>query len=594
MVSYFDIIKYFDLTLENEKLIMKAKPNARSLSINEYIKYLDEIKKFEKELIFKIKNKNKKDEVVAVDIETTGLDPLKDKIRLISIYGNNVEIVTESIEEVRYILENPNILKVFHNAVFDVSFLKINGINVNNFGDTMIAAMVIKNTNSGKFSLKDLSKRYLNVKLDKTFQSAENWHGEITAEHKMYCLNDAKVTFNLHLILMEEIDRRMLNCVYYRETGTLDAVIELNLNAIKFNFKEWSIELDKIGRDAKRLENEIKEELNNKDMNLNSHIQLLRALQEKGIEINNTRDETLAKFGYDYEIVKKIRDYKKSMKLIKTFGENFKKYIGNDGKIRGDWRSIGTQTFRMTVKRPNLQGIPTAAKRYCLPDEGNSFVVADFSNIELRILAEMSQDQILIEAFKNGEDLHRKTASAIFNVSEDEINDMQRKVGKIINFGLIYGMTSYGLRQKLQKAGFNDITEKDAIAMRNAYFRKYPGVTNYLDKVLKDDVLFTKGGRYWLKDDKILPKGSKKRMNYGIQATASEGMKEALIRLMKNKKNTWKLKVAVHDEIVLEVPDEDVEEAKEFLKNVMIDGMEEIIKSIPIEVEVKAAKYWIK
>lgn len=586
---------FFNLYIEGDQLNL-SRTSELPLDKTEIMKDISVLKKHKRGVLDVLRHPSKLyNEIVAVDVETTHLYPTRGIIKLISVVGDKTNIVTQDVAQVASILKDSSILKVFHNAPFDITWLKTHGFAVNSYSDTMVMSQVINNQVKAENSLKFLAKKHFNIELDKSLQSSANWQEEITLSHKNYCQKDAEVTLALYHILQQEIEGLYLEGVLRREIGALDAVIELNRYGILFDYENWESELIKMSQESEDILSKVRTLLDCPDLNLGSPAQIIAALRDKGIEVEGTSDEVLVKYENKIEAVAYIRKYKKLRKQITSYGGKLKAALGSDGRLRGNWRSIGTDTSRMTCKQPNLQGMPGIAKQYFHPPEGYSFIVADYSNIELRILAEITRDPELVKAFIGGEDLHTKTARIILGgLGGKEISTSERKIGKVVNFGLVYGMTKYGLRKKLNAKGGNNFSLKDADVFRNRYFELYQGVLHYQDQMLKSDFIETLGGRYWSKENGELPRGSIPRFNYPIQASGAEGLKEALALLTQRKPIKWKIVAVVHDEIVLEVPDEDVEIATITLKETMIEGMANILKTIPVTVDIKSGKCWIK
>lgn len=588
----------YEFILKDNTIGYRYKPGeAKKNQIERNVIYnlLLEIKEFKKCAIDYLKYPPKEySKVVAFDIETSALRPSDGDIVLIAYADEKKVTASMDAEEFRSILEDKNILKVFHNAAFDVLWLTSKGYKVVEYIDTMIMSQVINNRVRQENSLADLAQKYLDVVMDKSLQAVTNWGGEISDKHIEYCKKDAQITRDLYTVLMNEIERLHLGGVLRKEMGALPAVIELRKNGIKFDYKGWEEVLKNYKEEKEIFEEAVKKELNDEEINLSSPKQLLEALHKVGVEITSTSDEELSKFEEKHNVIKLLRKYKKLKKKITSFGVKLKEKIDEDGCIRGSWNLIGADTSRMTCTKPNLQGMPRASKDYFVPRDGNVFIIADYSQIELRVLAQISKDPIMIQAFNNGEDLHSKTASMILNKPITEISSEERKIAKTANFGLIYGMTSYGLMKRIKAQYGMDISFEEAEIFRNGYFKNYKGVLDYQDKMLKADDISTLGGRYWSRETFQLDKGSIKRYNYPIQGTAAEGFKESLSILMNKKKKSWKLVAVVHDEIVLEVPKADKDEAIIILKKSMKEGMQRLIDEVPIEIDIECSNYWSK
>lgn len=527
--------------------------------------------------------------IVFIDIETNSLNFRKGDIKLIAFFNGDGVVVTTTIidKSLADMLKDRNIIKVFHNAKFDVGFFKNKGYEVNNYHCTFVMAQVL---NEDKLSLKDLSKKYLGVEVEKSMQHSDNWQdGIITQVHRDYVAKDVECTRDLYDKLHEELVKRNLLEVYERERKALPAIIMLKDNGIKMKFDEWNNKLDDDRNLVIELESTIRNILNSPNLNLNSPKQLIEVISEYGIKLYSTSDDELAKYSDDYEVIKLIRKHRKLKTKIKTYGETFKEFIEDDGRIRANWRLIGAKSGRMACNTPPLQAMPGSSREFFVPEKGYKFVCADYSQVELRVLVYISGDATLINYFKNGIDLHKGTASLIFKKEIEEVTKEERQVAKSLNFGIIYGITAYGIQKNLRKSGL-DITLEEAGLYRLEFLNSYPKVKELQDALLKADYIRTLGGRRWRGSSLSMTQ----RLNLPIQGSAAEGLKEALALLVDNIRNTWKLVSIVHDEILLEVPESDADEARQMLEDYMIIGMKKIIKEIPISVDSLVSGNWSK
>lgn len=525
---------------------------------------------------------------VAVDIETNHLDFTKGDIKLISLYSAGGYSTTSSdILEVKNILENDEIIKIFHNAIFDVSWLIYNGINVTNYVDTMIMAKIL---NLKEVNLKFLVKKYFDVDLDKTLQDSNNWvNGAATQAHKEYCLNDSKYTYELYKVLYDEIYNKGLSEVLDREIKTIPAMVELKVNGIKLDFKGWQQEVKVLESKANEVAQEFKLILGNANINLSSPQQIIEAFQSVHIPIKSTADDVLAQFEDKYQEVKLLRKYRKLSSQIKTFGYKISEYLDNEGVIRPNWNQIGAVSGRMSCSNPALQAVPSIMRQYFKAREDKVFVVADFSQIELRILAEVSKDETLIDAFNNDMDLHTITASKVFNKSIDEVTNVERKIGKSLNFGIVYGITEKGIQNQIMKNTNEEISIEEAGTYRKNFFTAYNKIYSLQNIILQSNKIKSLGGRIW-KDD-LKPN---QKLNYCIQGTGADILKESLIEFIQNRNENYKLCAVVHDEIVIEVPEEDANNACEVLLNSMIKSMQKFVKSVPCKVDINISNSWCK
>ena len=590
MKEYIDICKAFDVSVRDRKLSFSSKgSDSRYLDEDQFLK-LSVVKQHERSILNYLNQPPVEYmEIIGVDIETTSLNFRTGEIRLIALYSEGRQIVTEDLDTVKSILADPNILKVFHNCLFDVPFLEFNGYTVKNFTDTMIMVKIIEN-NLKMSSLASLAQQHLGIELNKGYQHSSNWEGRLTQDHYDYCLEDAKVTYELYQILFAKIIEMYLFPTYWREVKVLPAVVELKLNGIYLDFTAWNQCLRVIAKEVYLEKLRLEQQL--KCSNIDSYVQLKNALNENGITLSKTDEKTLSNHMGKYSLLSDILAYRKLKKMTTSYGKNFKSFLCEDSRVRSDWDSIGTKTSRMTASKPNIQSIPKEMKAFFKASDGFSFIICDYSTIELRILAEIAKIPDLIEALNQGVDLHSNTASIVFN--SNLITPEQRQIAKAINFGIVYGLTPYGLANKINSAQENKISEEDAKGFLEAYLNRYPELKTYQDKLKTGTYIETLGGRYWSNENGLNLLSDNQRLNFAIQASCAEGLKEALALIMAGKRSNWRLVNSIHDEIILEVPHSDCIEASRFLEQQMIRGMETLVRSVPIIVETKISNNWIK
>lgn len=386
-------------------------------------------------------------EIFFIDIETTSLDFRKGRIRLIAFSSGRSEVITKTMvdKSLADILKDRNIIKVFHNAKFDVGFFTHKEYEINNYHCTLTMAQVL---GEEKLSLKALAKKYFDVDMDKSMQNSDNWQDdEITQEHLDYAVKDVEFTRALYYKFLDLLVKKNLLMTYERERRALPAIVMLENNGIKMEFGKWNIRLDDDRKLSLELEATIRNLLHKPELNLDSPKQLVEAISEYGIKLHSTSDDELAKYSDEYEVIKLIRKYRKLQTKIKTYGEKLKTFIEDDGRIRADWRLVGAKSGRMSCNNPPLQAMPGNSKEFFVAEEGYKLVCSDYSQVELRVLAGISKDKVLVNYFKDGVDLHAGTASLVFKKPLDEITKEERQVAKSLNFGIIYGITAYGIQK---------------------------------------------------------------------------------------------------------------------------------------------------
>ncbi len=318
----------------------------------------------------------------------------------------------------------------------------------------------------------------------------------------------------------------------------------------------------------------------------------------------STSADILEKLAPDYPVIHKILEYRQMTKLKSTYADGLRNYIAPDGRIHGKFNQTITATGRISSTEPNLQNIPIrmelgrALRKVFVPKEGCRFIDADYSQIELRILAHISGDENLIEAYKTAQDIHRITASKVFHTPFEEVTSEQRSNAKAVNFGIVYGISSFGLSQDLS------ITKKQAAEYIEQYFETYPKIKEFLDSVVeqarKDGYVSTLFGRRRpvpeLSSKNFMQRnfGERIAMNSPIQGTAADIMKIAMInvdRKIREQGLSTKIVLQVHDELLLEVPEQELGQVKELVKDCMRNAAN---LSVPLEVGLESGDNWLE
>ena len=366
---------------------------------------------------------------------------------------------------------------------------------------------------------------------------------------------------------------------------------------------------EQLGRRITELEQEIHSDAG-EVFNINSPKQLGVILFEKmglpgGRKTKtgySTAADVLEKLAPDYAIVSKILEYRQLAKLKSTYADGLAAFIGEDGRIHGKFNQTITATGRISSTEPNLQNIPVRMelgrliRKVFIPEDGYVFVDADYSQIELRVLAHCSGDEKLIEAYREEADIHRITASQVFHTPFDEVTELQRRNAKAVNFGIVYGISSFGLSQDLS------ITKKEAADYIEQYFKTYPGLKEFLDEAVESakeqGYARTIFGRRRpvpeLKSSNFMQRsfGERVAMNAPIQGAAADIMKIAMIgvnRRLKEQKMKSRLVLQVHDELLVEAYQPEIEE----VKRILADEMEQAASlKVPLEIDMHTGKSW--
>ncbi|APC94624.1 DNA polymerase I [Francisella tularensis subsp. novicida] len=509
-------------------------------------------------------------------------------------------------------------VKVAHNFKFDEKVLSKYAIEINGkVDDTMIMAYVLKS--SGKHDMDSLSKEHLGIEpiaytaiagTGKQQQTLDQVDIEIVAK---YAAEDADITFRLfnHFKALLEQDK-----VLYK----LYCELEMPLTMILNQMEKTGVKIDatKLIQQSASLETSIKEleskcyNLAGQEFNLSSPVQLREILFEKlGLPPVkktakgqvSTSEEVLVQLAEDYEIAALIMKYRHLSKLKNTYTDKLPKMLDANGRVHTSYNQTGTVTGRLSSSDPNLQNIPIKSpegrkiREAFIAEDGYCIVAADYSQIELRIMAHLSKDKNLLKAFNQNLDIHSATAAEVLGISIDEVSSEQRRKAKAINFGLIYGMSAFGLARQLE------IPRAEAQEYIDIYFNRYPSVKEYMTTAKEfakqngyvETIL---GRRLYLPEinsKNVMQRNAAERaaINAPMQGTAADIIKKAMINvnmmISQEYNSEIKMVMQVHDELVFEVKKTKLEEIVAKIKSIM----EAAVKlNVPLEVNVDSGKSW--
>jgi DNA polymerase-1 len=551
-----------------------------------------------------------------VDIETTGLNPRDGRLRLIQLATPEETFVVDAFETgeltpLKAVLEDGPV-KIGHNLKFDYAFLWAeHGISLSPIFDTMLATQLLDGGEYGpSYALEAVAERYLDESVDKSARR-DDWSGKLSERQLEYAARDAAILLPLQESLREVLEKDELVPVSGIEFDAVAAISEMELAGIKLDVAKWK-ELEKTvrkRRDEKALELEaqfpppegvLPLEGLGPTLNLNSPQQITDAFRSLGVELADTRVWTLLKV--DHPAAKLLLEYRELQKKLGTYLETYPSFISpKTGRIHANFLQCRVPTGRLACVSPNIQQIPheDEFRRCFVAEEGNVLVIADYSQIELRILAEVSDDRSFVEAFQKDEDLHRVTAASMYGVAKEEVTREQRSAAKRINFGLMYGRGAKSLSAQL------GTDEERARSLIEEYFANYPKVQRYLqntaNEAMKTRTLRTLSGRI-RKFGNTSGLGSAERgalrreaMNYPIQGAAGDIAKLALGYIRRELKDLdARLINCIHDEFVVECAQDEASEVSERTKAAMIRAGEDVLEKVPVEVEVATSREWRK
>ncbi len=539
------------------------------------------------------------------------------------VYDSNIEN-ENNIQILKEIMEDEKVQKVGYHLREDYVLLKEQNITEQNlYFDIEIAAYLLSPT-TNQYQLKSLINQYLGIDIDeilakKGISQDENKQINLFETNNTLTTDARKEERSLLVYQMENLEKILKEKLEEANALALFNDIEMPLVEVLAKMQYNGMYLDKeelisFGEELKaqleKLTTEIYE-LAGEEFNINSTQQLGTILFEK-LKLTTSKKtkkgystdvDTLEKIKREHPIVEKILEYRSLMKLNSTYVEGMLPYVNNKtGRIHSYFHQTVTATGRISSTEPNLQNIPTRfelgkrLRKVFKPKEGYIFIDADYSQIELRILAHISQDEHMLQAFKNGEDIHKQAASKVLGIPIEEVTKEQRSAAKAVNFGIVYGISDFGLAEQL------GISRKQAKQYIDQYLEKYSGIQAFMNDIVEKakeqgyvETLFHRR-RYLpeLKSNNYMVRqfGARAAMNTPIQGTAADIMKLAMVNLNKKLKETKldaKIVLQVHDELILEVKIGEKEKAKEILKNCMENA---IHLSVPLEVEVSEASNW--
>jgi DNA polymerase-1 len=556
--------------------------------------------------------------VLAVDTETTGLDPLTHHVRLLqlAIPGWPVMVLDlwhipeDAREPLRRLLAGP-VLKVFHNAKFDLQFLQQAGLPVQGpCFDTMLASQLLDaGLHSRHHSLADLVEHFLGEQLAKDEQSSDWSQDPLTPAQLAYAATDAAILLRLREALLPQLEQAGLMEVVQLECASLPAVAEMEWTGI-------GVDQQKLGALRQQLETETHQAAGRlRDLlqpmsatgqgtlfttteavlNLDSPAQVLAALQALGIPVSNTRRGTLTPLAETSPVVRALLEYRRCSKAL-TFATSLPGHVHpHTGRIHAHYWQLGAATGRFSCSHPNLQQIPrtTAFRRGFIAPPGYRLVIADYSQIELRVMAELSRDPRMLAAYQAGEDLHTLTAALLLDKSMDQVTRGERQSAKAVNFGLIYAMGAEGLQSYAQHSYGVTLTLEEARSFRARFFAAYQGVAEWQQQIreampLTESRTLSGRRRQWAEPPRIAA-----LYNTPVQGGAADIIKRALGLLPQALQGTGAILVGtIHDEILVEAPDDRAPEVAHLLKTTMEQAGQTYLSRVPVVADVRIASSW--
>ena len=592
---------------------------------NVQVKSIDEVKSIlieQKEMIFYISTEKDENQEKIIKEKITGIGIFNSKSN--EAYYINLKN-NEEIQEFQEIFEDKEISKIGIDLGRIYILLKQEGINLKGIKfDCSIAAYILNPTNN-KLKIEDLAEQFLEIDVEAVLGESTNKKGEqinlfdqlSNQEQEDNKLNEKKVTYYSYLIYkLQELTTKQLEEINALglfnniDMPTVEVLADMQWNGMYADEEE----LNKFGNQLKEqleVKTKVIYEMAGEEFNINSTKQLGEILFEKMKlpVVKKTKSgystdvDVLEKLKSEDPIISEILDYRQLTKLNSTYVEGLKPYINPVTKrIHSFFHQTITATGRISSTEPNLQNIPTRfelgkqVRKIFKPEEGKVYIDADYSQIELRVLAHMSEDTHMVKAFIEGQDIHKQAASKVFKTPIDEVTKEQRSSAKAVNFGIVYGISDFGLGEQL------GISRKKAKQYIEEYLEEYEGIKNFMDNTTEKaketgyvETLFNRR-RYIpeLKSNNYMVRqfGARAAMNTPIQGTAADIMKIAMINVhneLLNRGLKSKIVLQVHDEMMIEAPIEEAEEVKTIIKQKMESAIE---LKVPLIAEVSEAENW--
>ncbi|MHB8105372.1 MAG: DNA polymerase I, partial [Dehalococcoidales bacterium] len=568
----------------------------------------------------------------AFDTETTGLNPMTAQIVGISLamepgkayyipVGHTVlDAITQlSLKQVvaklRPIFEDEKIAKMGHNAKFDMEVLAECGITVNGLTtDTMIAAHLLGEKSLG---LKALAFNKLGIEMTPINNLIGTGAKQISmaqVEIKVaadYAAADADMTLRLASVFNQELEKQGLVKLYQDvEMPLVPVLLEMERNGVVVDIDMLKGLSQALGEQIGILEQKIYSQAG-EEFNINSPAQLGKILFEKlNIPASrrsggkySTEASVLEVLAESFPIAKDILEYRQLTKIKSTYIDTLPELVNpKTGRIHTSFNQTRTSTGRLSSSDPNMQNIPVRGelggqvRQAFIAAPGFNLLAGDYSQIDLRALAHLSGDETLVRAFRNDEDIHSATAQLLFGLPKEEVTKDMRRFAKTVNFGVIYGMSDYGLEQA------TELSREEAGKFIKSYFEKYPGVRKYLDetkeKARRDGYVETLLGRRRYIPDinsanrQVREAAERMAINMPVQGTSADIIKVAMLNLykeMQKRRLVSKMLLQVHDELVFEVPDDELDFMRKLVSDIMDSA---VVLNVPLKVDTKVGKNW--
>ena len=627
VISTYGEVNFLNEKKNEKKLNKNQKINNKNYELITNFKDLD-----------KWLNKAEETGEIAIDTETTSLDPHKANLVGISLSteigkacyiplghknGNNL-IEKEIIKKIKLILEDKSVKKIGQNIKFDYIVLYYRGIEMHSMEDTMLMSYVL-DAGKNRHNMDTLSQIHLDHKtisykdLVGTGKKQINF-SEVDIElAKNYAAEDADITYRLYKFFLKNLkSENLLNIYEIFEKPLIKILASMEINGVKVDKKFLKSLSEKFEKKIKNLEEKIFK-LSKKEFNIASTKQLGEVMYNE-MKISSTKKTKKGSFATSaqvledlaykgHELPKLVLDWRQVTKLKNTYSDSLQEHINSNSKrVHTSFLLAATSTGRLASSNPNLQNIPIKSedgkdiRKSFIAEDKHTLISADYNQIEMRILADLADVKELKKAFNNNEDIHSLTASQVFNTKIKNIDSDMRRKAKTINFGIIYGISQYGLAKQI------GVSNNEAEDFLNSYFLKFPEIKNYMESTIKfcrrsgyvNNIFGRRTHITGINDKNYNVRNFQERaaINAPIQGSASEIMRMAMIRInekfkeIKNQK--CKILLQIHDELIFEVKSEEVSKYSKIIKDEMSSVKDSDLHSfsIPLLVDLNSGDNW--
>ncbi len=569
---------------------------------------------------------------VCFDTETTGLDPLVAELVGIAFsweagkgyyipFPESKEEAQALIEELRPFFEATTIEKIGQNLKYDIKVLAKYNVKVKGkLFDTMLAHYLINP--DMRHNMDVLAETYLNYTpvsitelIGKKGKNQKSMRDVPLDQQTEYAVEDADITLQLKQHFEKELDeagtRKLFDDI---EIPLLRVLAAMEVEGINLDVHFLESLSGDLNADIERLTSEIYEEAG-EEFKISSPKQLGEILFDKMKLVEkpkktktgqySTAEDVLSYLAKDHDIIQKVLDYRGLSKLKSTYVDALPEQVAQDGRVHTDYMQTVAATGRLSSNNPNLQNIPIRTERgrqvrkaFIPRDQNHTLLAADYSQIELRIIAALSEEENMIQAFTNGEDIHASTAAKVFNVPLEEVTREQRSNAKTVNFGIIYGVSAFGLSNQ------TDLSRGEAKELIDNYYKSYPKLRNYMSELVDfarengyvKTVLDRRRYLNGINSSNGVVRGAAERnaVNAPIQGSAADIIKIAMINIFEKLENSdykTKMLLQVHDELVFDVPNTELDDIKKLIKTEMENAFK---MAVPLDVEVGVGQNWLE